>query len=264
MITTINKDLKTRLKSFACVLAMGVFAIPLAGCSTTAEEQITAGDIEIQDPFEEGNRVVFAFNDAVDDVVIHPIVTGYRAVVPQPGRTGLRNFLSNLKSPVYLANEVLQGDFNGAGNVMARATINTFAGAGGLVDIAGYEGFEKQPEDFGQTLAVWGVGHGPYLVLPLLGPSSLRDYAGFFVDSYADPLKIMLDNSDDMEIQHIRTGLQVLAIRDELMDVLKDLEKSSIDYYAAIRSAYYQRRDAEVKDEDASQMQVPDFSDAGE
>ena len=210
------------------------------------------------DPFESSNRTIFAFNKAVDKAVIHPVVKGYRFIVPEPGRKGLRNFLRNLKSPVTLANEVLQGDVDGAGKVVLRAVVNTLVGVGGVFDVAGSEGYEYEQEDFGQTLGAWGVGHGPYLVLPILGPSSARDYAGYIVDSFADPLRWYLFNIDEEGWYYAKVGVEYLDLRESLVDVLEELEKSSIDYYAAVRSTYYQRREALVRD----QMATPDGGEA--
>ena len=228
-----------------CVVA----SLSLGACSTSSKEQIVAGNIVIDDPFENTNRAVMSFNSAVDKVLIHPVVKGYRAIVPPPARHGLRNFLRNLKSPIRLANQILQGDVNGAVTVVQRTVINSLVGAGGLFDVAGYEGIAYEAEDFGQALAVWGVGHGPYMVVPFLGPASLRDGMGYAVDSFADPLRFYAENIDEEGLYYTKQGLDYLDLRESLMDVLEDLEETSIDYYAAVRSAYYQRRVALVNDE---------------
>ncbi len=247
--------------SFRKILAVASVCLLLGACSTTGESQGT-----LSDPFESSNRAVFAFNKAVDKVVIHPVVKGYRAVVPEPGRRGVRNALRNLRSPVTLVNEILQGDVDGAGKVALRAVVNTLIGVGGLFDVAGMEGYTYEQEDFGQTLGVWGVGHGPYLVLPILGPSSTRDYSGYLVDSFADPLRWYLFNTNNEGWYYAKVGVEYLDLRESLMDVLNELESSSIDYYAAVRSTYYQRREALVRDEMATAgegMSIPDY-DRGE
>lgn len=223
------------------VLTLGTSAL-LAGC--TGDNS----DGQISDPFEGTNRAIFSFNSAVDNAVIHPTIRGYRAVVPKPARNGFSNFLTNLKAPVRFGNQVLQGDAKGAGNEFVRTSVNTLLGVGGVFDLAGYEGLEYESEDFGQTLAVWGLGHGPYLVVPFLGPSSLRDYVGYAVDSFVDPLGLYLRNTGRYGMFYGRLGAEYLTLRDSLMDVLEDLEASSIDYYAATRSTYYQARDAQVRD----------------
>ena len=231
--------ISTRFLQTLSICALG---FSLMACSTTEQ---TSG---VNDPFEGANRAVFAFNTAVDDAVIEPVIEGYQAVTPKPARSGLRNFLRNLKTPVNFANQALQGDVEGAKNVALRATINTFVGGLGLFDVAGYEGIEYEPEDFGQTLAVWGLGHGPYFVVPFFGPSSARDGVGFAVDGIADPLNFYVDNIGEESLAVYRSGLGYVDLRDSLHDVLRDLQKNSFDYYAATRSAYYQRRDALAMD----------------
>ena len=134
-------------------------------------------------------------------------------------------------------------------------------GFGGLIDVAAYEGIPYEFEDFGQTLAVWGVDHGPYLVVPVIGASSARDYAGFIVDAFFDPLRFYLFNIDEEHIFYTRLGIQYLDTRAALVDALEDLEKSSIDYYAATRSAYYQQRAALVRDSDPESLSIPDIPD---
>lgn len=237
----------------------------LASCASD-KEPIYVGDIQVDDRYESYNRGVFAFNDAVSDAVIHPVVKGYRTVVPTPARTGVRNVLRTLRSPVNLGNEILQGDVEGAGNVVKRTIINVLLGVGGVFDLAGHEGIEYEAEDFGQTLAVWGVDHGPYLVVPFLGPSSLRDYTGYFVDGFADPLRWYLFNIGEEGIYYTKVGLDYLDLRESLIDVLEELETSSVDYYAATRSIYYQRRQALVEDRAKNGMttapaDIPDYDD---
>ncbi len=241
----------------------------LASCATSQNET-TMGEMAnntgaIYDPLEESNRATFAFNQTMDDIIIMPVVKGYETALPEPARDGIDNVLRNLRSPTTLANQLLQGDIKGAGNVVLRAAINTFVGLGGLFDVAGREGIPYEYEDFGQTLATWGVGHGPYIVVPLIGPSSMRDYAGYFIDSYADPLRWYLFNTHNEGIYYGKVGVEYIALRSSLVDVLEDLEKSSIDYYAATRSTYYQRREALVNDlngQDAdTAINIPDYDD---
>ena len=237
----------------------------VASCASD-KEPIYVGDIEVHDPYEGYNRGVFAFNDAVNDNVVHPVIKGYRTVVPDPARTGLRNVLRTLRAPVNFGNQVLQGDVEGAGNVVKRTIINVLVGAGGLFDVAGYEGIEYEAEDFGQTLAVWGVDHGPYLVVPLIGPSSLRDYSGYIIDGLADPLRWYLLNIEEDGLYYTKLGLDYLTLRESLIDILEELEESSVDYYAATRSIYYQRRQALVEDRartgtSTSTTAFPDYDD---
>lgn len=251
----------TKKRNILNLMLVAVLSLGIGACSTTTDP-IYVGEEQVHDPFEGYNRGVFAFNDAVDTAISRPIAKGYRAVVPQPARTGVRNFLRNLKSPIIIANQLLQGDLEGAGDSATRAAVNTFIGVGGLIDVAEHEGIEYEPEDFGQTLATWGVGHGPYVVAPLFGPGSFRDYTGMVVDAYADPIRLWLFNTDQEEWFYARSGITFVDRHEELMDTLEDLKMSSIDYYAAVRSIYYQHRAALVKDEDpdlAGMADIPDY-----
>ncbi len=246
------------------LLLSALFCAGLAACSTTG----TGDSAEIYDPMEGFNRGVFAFNEAVDDVLIEPVARGYRYVTPQPVRTGVTNFLRNLRSPLIVANQLLQGDIGGTGEGIARFAINSTVGVVGLIDVAAMAGMPYEPEDFGQTLGVWGAGHGFYVVLPLMGPSSLRDAVGMAVDSYADPLRIYLFNTDNEGWHYARIGLSALDQRTELLDALEDLQKNSLDYYAALRSAYVQRREAQVSDQGTGSLSagpaIPDYDEGAE
>lgn len=239
---------------------MLVAAVGLGACSTAAPN----GDAEepgYYDPFESSNRAVFAFNDALDRTIAEPVARGYRAAVPSPARQGVRNVLRNLRSPVNIANQALQGDIEGFANDTMRMLVNTTFGIGGLFDIANEAGLEYEAEDFGQTLAVWGVGHGPYFVAPVFGPNSLRDHTGNFVDAVADPLRWYLFNTDREGWAWGRTAVGFVDKREELLDILTDLRKGSIDYYAAMRSAQYQHREAAVVDRDEKYGLAPAIPD---
>ncbi len=231
----------------------------LSACSTT-----TTVNHQVNDPFEGVNRGIFAFNNGVDKAIIHPTLRGYRKVVPQPARTGLQNFLRNLKSPIVFANQLLQGDLDGAGDAFVRASVNTFVGFGGLVDVAAHEGIEYEREDFGQTLAVWGIGSGPYLMVPLVGPSTVRDATGYIVDALADPLRIYWDHNGHEGRNNVRMAGDYLVLKDQLMDMMESLEYGAIDYYATVRSAYYQNREAEVQDQSeevTASVEIPEYED---
>ncbi len=256
----------TKRSKFSYFMLLAGASLAITGCASNGDNMADASSAQQQseiapaagdgsdvgglsDPLEGSNRRIFAFNNAVDHAVINPIVKGYRFVVPEPGRKGLRNVLRNLKSPTTFANQLLQGDIGGAADVVGRFVINSTVGVLGIFDIADRMGIHYEAEDFGQTLAVWGVGHGPYVVVPILGPSSIRDYTGYFVDGYADPLRWYLFNIDKEELYYAKLGLDYLDLRESLIDVLEDLEKNSIDYYAAVRSTYAQRREALKNDE---------------
>ena len=217
----------------------------------------------IHDPMEEMNRTSLKVNDALDRAILEPVARGYHKYTPGAARIAVRNFLRNLNSPIVIGNELLQGDLKGVGNATARVIINTLAGFGGILDLAEEGGIEHQPEDFGQTLAKWGVGDGMYVMLPLLGPSNVRDVTGSLIDSYADPLRIYLFNIDEEHLHYTRVGAGIISKREELLDVIDDLRRNSFDYYAAIRSAYYQHRQALINDRAAgmSGADIPDYDD---
>ena len=234
----------------------GLALLVLAGC---ASDKTTGQYDGMSDPLEPANRAVFAFNKAVDKAVINPAIDSYRYVVPQPVRTGANNALNNLKGPIDFANQLLQADLGGAGTVFLRTIINTTVGFGGLFDFAAAEGIEGESEDFGQTLAVWGVPYGPYVVMPFLGSSSVRDGIGYVVDGLADPVSLYADNVDEMHIAYTKAGVNYFNLRNNLKDILVELEESSIDYYASMRSTYYQARERLIKD--ASSIEQGDGSD---
>lgn len=247
-------------------IAITAATLILSACNNTGTKDLDSSRFAINDPYENMNRKVFDFNVIADKHVIHPIVSGYRAIAPAPARKGIQNVLRNLRSPVDFVNQILQLDFDGAGTVLTRASINSTLGLGGLIDLAAHEGIKYEFEDFGQTLAVWGVPHGPYFMLPLIGPSSMRDYSGYITDSFMDPVRFYAFNNDKDALYYTKFGMDYLTIRDSLKDVQIDLEQSSIDYYAALRSIYYQRRAAMVKDlnpEDnaAAEFVIPDYED---
>ena len=228
--------------------------------SACASSQSADGFQTVYDPLEPLNRSIFKVNEAVDFIVIRPISATYRQVVPDPLQEMVTNFLRNLATPVTLLNELLQGDWEGAEVAATRFFLNSTVGLAGLIDIAGYNTPElaHRSEDFGQTLGVWGVGDGPYLVLPLLGPTNLRDGVGRIVDTASDPLTYV----DDETITWTRLGLTAVDARARSLDALDEIQGSSIDFYAAIRSLYWQNRRSEIFDGAPPQEDTfPDFDD---
>lgn len=242
------------------LLFLAATGLSLSACSGH-QGQLTGqyGSQGAYDPFEDLNRRSFAVNNALDETIAQPIARGYRAAVPGLARDGVRNFLRNLRSPVNVGNQLLQGDVEGSASDLSRFVINTFIGIGGVFDVAEETGLEYEYEDFGQTLAVWGVDSGPYIMLPILGPSSGRDTAGLLVDSYLDPVRLYLFNTDQDEWWYARVAANGISKREELLDVLDDLKKNSVDYYAAVRSSYTQRRLALISDEDFEAMTLPEI-----
>jgi phospholipid-binding lipoprotein MlaA len=242
-----SRKSKSRIARVAATALLCGF---VTACAAPDTQVASAGDV--YDPLEPVNRVIFDFNTAVDDVILEPVARGYAEVVPPPIQDGVTNFLRNLRTPVIFANEVLQGDWDGAENAAARFFINSIAGLGGFIDLAAYNGYEFQDEDFGQTLAVWGVGEGPYLVLPLLGPSNFRDTVGSVVDSSADPFNIIANQAEDGIWFLVGRGvLSAIDARARNLDAIEDIRENSLDYYASVRSIYQQFRNAQIRETEA-------------
>ncbi|MGH8663254.1 MAG: MlaA family lipoprotein, partial [Burkholderiales bacterium] len=192
-----------------------------------------------RDPLEQFNRGVYSFNDTLDNVVLKPVATGYRTVTPQFVRTGVRNFFSNLDDVTVVINGVLQFKIPQALSDTGRFILNSTVGLLGFIDVATHLGLEKHNEDFGQTLGYWGVGSGPYLVLPFLGPSSFRDGVGRFVDAFYTDVVWYIDH---IRTRNILVGTRVVSNREALLDSEKILEAAALDRYSFIRDAYLQRR----------------------
>ena len=221
--------------------------------------QVMAGE-EDNDPLEGLNRGIFEFNLVVDRYLIKPVAQAYRAL-PQPAQDSVRSFLRNLRTPLVVANDVLQGDMDRAGTTISRFLVNTTVGILGLFDVASNLGIPYHDEDLGQTLAVWGVGEGFYIMLPVLGPSNPRDLVGMVGEFYADPLNIHLRNEDLDYLIYTRAGLRGIDARARSIEVLDELERTSLDYYAAIRSLYRQQRDNEIRNS-KSEPKAPSLSNA--
>jgi phospholipid-binding lipoprotein MlaA len=196
---------------------------------------------DANDPLEPFNRTIYGWNQLFDLMLIGPASEVY-GHLPQPARTGVRNVLDNLKAPIIFANDLLQGEGDRAGVTLARFMINSTVGMAGLFDLATDFGYEKHYEDLGQTMAKWGVGEGPYLVLPLLGPSNPRDAVGTFVDGYANPFSLLAPT--DVTIG--RAAADGIDTRYQYDPIIQDVQKNSLDPYVTYREAYRQRRAAEI------------------
>ncbi|MCB2011673.1 MAG: VacJ family lipoprotein [Geminicoccaceae bacterium] len=199
----------------------------------------------VYDPIEPVNRAIFSFNRVIDGLILDPAQQMYGYAVPEPAKTGFRNFLSNLTSPITFLNDLLQGERERAGVTLGRFMINSTLGFFGVFDFASVVGMdEPHTEDLGQTLGVYGIGSGPYLVLPILGPSSTRDAFGFVVTTLAlDPVTYIM--SDDAALAtRIVSGVDT---RYQLDPALDDLERNSLDLYASTRTIYLQKREAEIR-----------------
>ena len=208
-----------------------------------------AQEDDANDPLEPFNRAVFEFNRGLDTVLLKPLAQAYRFVLPQFLRDGVQNLLNNARTPVILANDLLQGEWSRAGETGMRFAINTMLGAGGIFDVAEASGQAPSfhNEDFGQTLGVWGVPEGPYLVLPVFGPSPPRDTVGLVGDVFMDPFAYYLHNIHKDWVNVARTGVRAIDTRSRNIETLDDIERDSIDFYATIRSLYRQRRDDEIR-----------------
>jgi phospholipid-binding lipoprotein MlaA len=233
-----------------CVLALGLAG--LAGCATTGAQNP-------RDPLEPLNRHVSEFNEGVDSMLLKPVATVYREHVPALVRTGVSNFFGNLGDLWSGANSLMQLKVHHAAENVMRFAVNTFFGLGGLLDIASDMNIERHREDFGQTLGRWGVPPGPYLVLPLLGPSTLRDALALRVDWHYDPLMEISPDST----RHALAGLRAVNQRANLLRASAVLEDAALDKYSFTRDAYLQRRRAEIfqragREEDEDDGQLPE------
>lgn len=219
----------------------GAAVVLLLGCSIALPP---APAVAVGDPLEPLNRGIFEFNRIVDGLVLKPASQIYEFTVPEPGRRSVTNFLVNLRAPVVFVNHLLQGEREQAGITLGRFMINSTMGIFGIFDFASVVGVEPRLEaDFGQTLGVWGVGGGAYLVLPILGPSTIRDAGGIVVDGFVfDPWPYV----SDMETQFARRGTEAVDTRYRFGPVLDDLEETSLDFYVAVRSAYLQNRASRI------------------
>jgi phospholipid-binding lipoprotein MlaA len=198
----------------------------------------------ISDPLEPVNRAFFQFNDKLYFWVLKPLATGYKAVVPEGGRVGVRNFFSNLTTPIRLVNCMLQVNFKGAANETVRLLVNTTFGLVGFLDVAKKElNIEKSEEDVGQTLGFWGIGPGIYIDWPILGPSSLRDTAGFIGDSFLDPRTYLLNRP----IFYVVRPYELVNDTSLKIGEYEDFKESAVDPYIAMKDAYYQYRQNKIR-----------------
>lgn len=217
------------------ILAVFALALLLAGCATGTHRA---------DPLEPLNRAVFDFNEASDRVFMKPVAEAYTKVTPVPLRTAINNFFGNLQDLVSFANDLLQGKGTKAGDDFARVALNSSFGLLGFIDIASAAGIERGDEDFGQTLGAWGVGSGPYLVLPFFGPSTLRDGAGLVADSQMHPL----GQVESVRERNSATALRLVNARANLLAAEKLLDQAALDKYTFLRGAYLQRRQYQIYD----------------
>jgi phospholipid-binding lipoprotein MlaA len=217
-----------------CIVAVFA-AMSVAGCATTANNP--------RDPFEGFNRAMFSFNEGID-VVVKPVAEGYDAAVPGFIKTGIGNFFGNVADPWIALNNLLQGKITESASDVGRVLVNSTVGIAGLIDVASDLGLEKHDEDFGQTLGRWGVGEGPYLYWPILGPKNVRDSFGFAADTSAGTV---------LRVHHVPTrntltGVRFVNLRASLLPADRMIEAAAFDRYGYIRNAYFQMRRSAVHD----------------
>lgn len=201
-----------------------------------------AGPEAVNDPIEPLNRMIFAINGAVDALVLRPVTAVYRQFTPEFLQVSVTNVLRNLRAPVTLANDLLQGDLARAEVTASRFFVNSTVGFLGMGDPAAGMGLAHHEEDFGQTLGVWGAGEGFYLVLPLLGPSNPRDTVGIAVDYVLDPVRYAMRAMDADALIYARAGTSAVDARSRNWHVIDDVQRTSLDPYATMRSLYRQQR----------------------
>ncbi len=243
---------RSGLRLLACVALIGTLGF---SAPALAQEQI-----DTNDPLEEVNRFMFGVHNVVDKVVLVPVAKIYRVAIPAPGRQGIRNFLQNLNSPVIFANDILQGETSRAGTTLVRFGINSTLGVAGILDPATDMGYIRHREDFGQTLGVHGLGEGPYIFLPLVGPAPPRDLVGRVVDVAIDPLT-WVGGNDFKIFKYGRYAVGAIDLREQNIETLDEIERTSIDYYAAVRSLYRQSRDGAIRNGEFDFEDLPDLSD---
>ncbi len=232
------------------IIGSGIVTQPLlAQMGTAPQEQEEAMPPPPSDPWEPFNQEMFWFNLRLDEYVLRPVATGYSKVLPDPARQSLGRFFKNLGVVERLANNLLQGKLPGAGQEIGRFAINTTLGGVGLFDVADqWFGLKESSEDFGQTLAVYGVSSGPYLVLPFYGPSTVRDTVGLAVDSAMNPMNYLLST---VEVIAIRGGLAVsnaVNYRSLNLQLFEDVDRYAVDLYGAVQDGYLQRREKAIQE----------------
>lgn len=241
---------------------------PFSGQEKTSENKISEeSPLEPFDPFEPFNRVVFEFNRVLDGLLINPGIHIYQEVLPIFVQKRVHNVLVNLSTPLFFANNLLQGKLEKAAQSLTRFLINSTFGILGLFDVAGEMGVPVHAEDFGQTLGVWGFGPGPYFVLPILGPTDFRGIVGLTADYFSDPFIYYTIHAHKTNLQYAYITLLYIDEKGKHLSMLEHLEKDSLDYYAALRSLYWQRmyakvtKDAEFTDDNKENANEDLFAD---
>ena len=245
-----NKFILLPITALILFISFNLFAAASDDVKTSSEDfETTIYEDEIYDPLEGINRAVFGFNNVADRVILEPVAKGYKKL-PPPIQSGVGNFINNLKLPLAAVNQLLQGQGKNAAESTGRFLVNSTIGILGLVDVADNIGLEQKEEDFGQTLATWGVGDGFYIVLPLFGPSNVRDTTGMFMTMMTDPINAYAVNQGEAWAIPMRTAVNATDQRSQIIDEVNALRDNSVDYYASVRSSYYQNRKAAIMNTD--------------
>ncbi len=222
-----------------------ILIFQVSGCATHANK----------DPLENFNRAIYKFNDVADNAIVKPVSKGYKSIAPIFVVKGINNFFNNLRDVVTVVNELLQGKIEYAAHDTGRIIVNSSIGLLGFIDVHSISGGERRKEDFGQTLAVWGVSQGAYLVLPFIGPSTTRDAIGFITDTLAfDPISYINNVRGRNQVRI----LQFVDARTELLNASEIMDGASLDSYAFQRDAYLQYREALVKDKPSGDINYSD------
>lgn len=232
-------------------VGLALVVVMLTGCAT-------GPNANPRDPLEPFNRGVYGFNEAVDRAVLKPVATAYKAVTPQPVRSGVGNFFANLEDAWSAVNSVLQLKIQSAAENFMRFTVNSTLGLAGVIDIASEMRIERHPEDFGQTLGRWGVGAGPFVMLPLLGPSTLRDTVALPVDSRGD----IVTNVEHVASRNSLKALNLVDLRASYLKAGSVIDDAALDKYSFTRDAFLQRRQYSVYDGNPPDEEVKETSPA--
>lgn len=251
------------LRRFVLVLSLLAMPALLSACADMPKTPAERADAAaLNDPLEPMNRTIFDINDFLDRLLIRPLAELYRNMVPPPIRDRVANITSNMREPVIFANNLLQGEFSRAGDTFQRFGTNTILGVGGMFDVATDWGLPQQKGDFGQTLYTWGVNAGPYVVLPLLGPSNFRDAIGLGVDAVMSPWSYLAyegGNGTGNRFEITSIGMEGLTKREQNIEAIDALKSGSLDFYAQMRSVYRQYRAKQLGGESTEGM--PKFED---
>lgn len=248
-----------RLRRLVCVLLL----VGMTACASTGGPD-DSGAPKVSDPIEPVNRVFFQFNRAMDKMFLRPLTELYVAVVPGFIRAGIHTLLDTMKYPLVAVNDLLQGEVDRFGQSTARFVTNVVLGFG-FLDVAG-DSAPGHDEDFGQTLAVWGIPSGPYLMIPFFGPSTLRDGIGQGAEIYAAPVSRVVDyastgNTIPLAFTFSRTGATAIDTRSQYLESFDELERTSLDFYATIRSLYIQKRRDEIRNGKTTEpLPIPEIS----